>query len=787
MLNIIPICILFYFLYFPVVVITHSVWDFSLDIAGLGWALLNCICIWPPVATLLPRVETAQGWRIQWQNIFHLATASSDTHTIGRTSLLGRKSTALTTGIASPRANRALSTPFETVEVGKALEDRQGTNTSDRDLHLYESGTMGWSQKSNDTTPSQRSIDRQRSANIGRIAGRLRTAASLQASALLTGTILPEREGYTSQASRQPSMLAIQPSGELGPAPSGSLSVFSLQKAPSPDSINKAMQKKFQWKDQASFGSAIDRQGSKSLASWEEPRRQNYPSMPDPKRMSPAPSGALKYPPLPDILPEASFSHDVQPAVRELERAGSRRVTLDRRPSTSIGRVSAPMLTQRSLQQSAFVTGDILPERDAFTSQASRAPSMLTVAPSGDLRPAPSGSVPGFALQTAASIDVSSATPSSPWARQAERAASMGNPGGGMIRPGRARSERRQPAWLAATIDEDYSLKGSRIQSVRSSAVDASHEGSNQPSDLVVAAAAKLTTIQENYYNALYDSGPSTPGKCVAPEEDSDQTQDSPTLAHNAAGQLAVLAALTGDPTTWAQVHRSTGQTYNGADAPTLLEEIGAMEDYDSDLIGPSGPQRASLDQNHIPTGGRSQRASFDLPSPFLVGQRPMPLVPASTSTGYTQIMRDNSVNGNSLVLDESLIIDDEMEAREMAYLQNRVMIPQATSAFMSSFKPSLNKATVVTVPYFRPFAAATQQDLDDLPIALAPSFETHLVIDAEFFKPFAAAAQDDCRSWMALDRSSTATSRSSMHKLSPTGRISGAKKLNRVSFDPSL
>ena len=58
---------------------------------------------------------------------------------------------------------------------------------------------MGWSQKSNDTTPSQRSIDRQRSANIGRIAGRLRTAASLQASALLTGTILPEREGYTSQ------------------------------------------------------------------------------------------------------------------------------------------------------------------------------------------------------------------------------------------------------------------------------------------------------------------------------------------------------------------------------------------------------------------------------------------------------------------------------------------------------------------------------------------------------------------------------------------------------------
>jgi hypothetical protein len=35
-----------------------------LDLCGLLLALLLCVCMWPPLQALLPRVETQQGWRV---------------------------------------------------------------------------------------------------------------------------------------------------------------------------------------------------------------------------------------------------------------------------------------------------------------------------------------------------------------------------------------------------------------------------------------------------------------------------------------------------------------------------------------------------------------------------------------------------------------------------------------------------------------------------------------------------------------------------------------------------
>jgi hypothetical protein len=37
-----------------------------LNIAAALWGLLICMCLWPPVETLLPREETEEGWRIVW-------------------------------------------------------------------------------------------------------------------------------------------------------------------------------------------------------------------------------------------------------------------------------------------------------------------------------------------------------------------------------------------------------------------------------------------------------------------------------------------------------------------------------------------------------------------------------------------------------------------------------------------------------------------------------------------------------------------------------------------------
>jgi hypothetical protein len=59
--------------------------------------------------------------------------------------------------------------------------------------------------------------------NFGRVAAPLRSAASMQASALLTATVLPERGAHSADAARQPSLLALAPSGALFPAPAGSM------------------------------------------------------------------------------------------------------------------------------------------------------------------------------------------------------------------------------------------------------------------------------------------------------------------------------------------------------------------------------------------------------------------------------------------------------------------------------------------------------------------------------------------------------------------------------------
>lgn len=33
---------------------------------SLLWGFLACLCLWPPISTLLPKVETETGWKIKW-------------------------------------------------------------------------------------------------------------------------------------------------------------------------------------------------------------------------------------------------------------------------------------------------------------------------------------------------------------------------------------------------------------------------------------------------------------------------------------------------------------------------------------------------------------------------------------------------------------------------------------------------------------------------------------------------------------------------------------------------
>jgi hypothetical protein len=45
----------------------YSTLSILLYISAAGWGALMCMCLWPPLETLLPRVETEEGWRIVWR------------------------------------------------------------------------------------------------------------------------------------------------------------------------------------------------------------------------------------------------------------------------------------------------------------------------------------------------------------------------------------------------------------------------------------------------------------------------------------------------------------------------------------------------------------------------------------------------------------------------------------------------------------------------------------------------------------------------------------------------
>jgi len=222
-----------------------TTWIIAVNCSALLWTYLNCWCTWPPVSTLLPRVETAQGWRIQWKSLFpggHIIE-SPEQNTYGVTSLTVPRTQTLpppsTASPTSPRFRRFRSARPGEVMVdiipSKALDtsfagpsDKSNESKSRSDgqtLSKSKSDALG-------ATPSStpRST-RANSGGFGRVAAPLRTAATMQASVLLTSTILPERDVYSSTASREPSLLAIAPSGELFPAPAGSLSYDVLPTA----------------------------------------------------------------------------------------------------------------------------------------------------------------------------------------------------------------------------------------------------------------------------------------------------------------------------------------------------------------------------------------------------------------------------------------------------------------------------------------------------------------------------------------------------------------------------
>lgn len=50
---------------------------------SLLWGALACLCLWPPISTLLPKVETKSGWQVRWDVFHHSDHAPEGGHATG--------------------------------------------------------------------------------------------------------------------------------------------------------------------------------------------------------------------------------------------------------------------------------------------------------------------------------------------------------------------------------------------------------------------------------------------------------------------------------------------------------------------------------------------------------------------------------------------------------------------------------------------------------------------------------------------------------------------------------
>lgn len=130
----------------------YSGWEIVLNIAAIGWGAYACICMWPPVSTLLPREEMEQGWRIRWEQWFDSDKFDVDTK------------------------NRVVRTN----QSGALKWDSKGSVAD------YEKG------RSLNRSLRTMSLKRMFSENSGRVALPGKTITSLLQSGMLTSTLLPE-------------------------------------------------------------------------------------------------------------------------------------------------------------------------------------------------------------------------------------------------------------------------------------------------------------------------------------------------------------------------------------------------------------------------------------------------------------------------------------------------------------------------------------------------------------------------------------------------------------------
>ena len=272
-------------------------------------------------------------------------------------------------------------------------------------------------------------------------------------------------------------------------------------------------------------------------------------------------------------------------------------------------------------------------------------------------------------------------------------------------------------------------------------------QGSFETDDLVAAPAVNLQTVAEEREVV------EPPAVFLNPVARQFDFLGPPNLTRATATDLAALAALTGDPSSWACVI-SRGETYNGAAAGELLEEIG-MADREGRIHPATRSQRTSLTRS--------------LPYP---GRGSMPL--SRSSKAVIEEMPD-SVYLNDATIRVDSMNDSGILREELAAEANFLSKFDGKEVSDDAGKSSYSGIDFVVIHQLRPFAAAIEEDFEDVPAGLSQPGFAGLRVD--LFKPFIAEGQNDCMPWMVEERPSSNLSSygSGINRphVSPLGRAS--------------
>lgn len=144
---------------------TYTSWELIIKLTAIMWSIYLCLCIWPPVSLLLPRIETNRGWRISW--------------------------------------NQSLDDNYYTVDEKKRIVKKSRNNRWNLS-RMWSKGSLERMETGEQPLPSQsKKLFSSLSANVGRIALPRKTASTLLQSGTYTSTILPEPERITGKDSKR--------------------------------------------------------------------------------------------------------------------------------------------------------------------------------------------------------------------------------------------------------------------------------------------------------------------------------------------------------------------------------------------------------------------------------------------------------------------------------------------------------------------------------------------------------------------------------------------------------